>query len=217
MEESYLDKSNDYFSIIRKDIISFIGNEKDLNVLEIGAGTGKTLLELKKRGVANRISGFDIVDINSNKEKFDCFIIGNIENQPSPFDKKEFDIIILADVLEHLIDPEKTIQKLIPCLKKCGSFYISLPNIRNIKALYQIFLKGSFEYADSGILDRTHLRFYCKKDMIQLVSSFGELEIVKVESNLKHTSSIKTILNKLTFGVFEQFLSLQYFIKATLK
>ncbi|TRX37853.1 class I SAM-dependent methyltransferase [Flavobacterium sp. ZT3R18] len=217
MEESYLDKNNDYFSIVRKDIISFIGNEKDLNVLEIGAGTGETLLELKKRGVANRISGFDIVDINPNKEKFDCFIIGNIENQLSPFDKKEFDVIILADVLEHLIDPEKTIQKLIPCLRKGGSFYISLPNIRNIKALSQIFLKGSFEYADSGIFDRTHLRFYCKKDMIQLVSSFDELEIVKVESNLKHTSSMKTILNKLTFGVFEQFLSLQYFIKATLK
>jgi 2-polyprenyl-3-methyl-5-hydroxy-6-metoxy-1,4-benzoquinol methylase len=217
MEESYLDKSNDYFSIIRKDIISFIGIEKDLNVLEIGAGRGETLLELKKRGIANQISGFDIVDINPHKEKFDCFIIGNIENQQSPFDKKEFDVIILADVLEHLIDPEKTIEKLIPCLKKGGSFYISLPNIRNIKALYQVFLKGSFEYADSGIFDRTHLRFYCKKDMIQLVTLFDELEIVKVESNLKHISSIKTILNKLTFGVFEQFLSLQYFIKATLK
>lgn len=217
MEESYLDKSNDYFSIIREDIISFIGNEKGLNVLEIGAGTGETLLELKKRGVANRISGFDIIDINPNKEKFDCFIIGNIENQLNPFEKKEFDIIILADVLEHLIDPEKTIEKLIPCLKKGGSFYISLPNIRNIKVLYQIFMKGSFEYADSGILDKTHLRFYCKKDMIELVSLFHNLKIEKVESNLKHTYSKKSILNKLTFGFFEEFLSLQFFLKVKLE
>jgi 2-polyprenyl-3-methyl-5-hydroxy-6-metoxy-1,4-benzoquinol methylase len=217
MENSYLDKSNDYFSIVRKDIISFIGNERGLNVLEIGAGTGETLLELKKRGIANQISGYDIIDVNSNKEKFNHFIIGNIEIQPNPFEEKIFDIIILADVLEHLIDPTRTIEKLIPSLKKGGSFYISLPNIRNIKALYKIVFKGSFEYADSGIFDRTHLRFYCKKDMIQLVSSFIELEIVKIESNLMHTSSIKTILNNLTFGVFEQFLSLQYFIKVKLK
>lgn len=217
MEDSYLEKNKDYFSIIREDIISFIGNEKDLNILEIGAGAGETLLELKKRGIANQISGFDIVDINPNKEKFDCFIIGNIENEINLFDKSEFDIIILADVLEHLYDPEKTIQKLIPSLKRGGSFYVSLPNIRNIEALYQIFLKGSFKYTDSGIFDRTHIRFYCKKDVVGLMSLFDELEIVKIESNLNHISSIKSILNKLTFGFFEQFLSMQYFIKATLK
>ena len=217
MQESYLVKSKDYFSIIREDIISFIGNEKDLNILEIGAGSGETLLELKHRGIANKISGFDIVDINSNKKKFDHFVIGNIENQSNPFDKKEFDIIILADVLEHLYDPQKVIQKMIPSLKTGGSFYISLPNIRNVKALYQIFIKGSFEYEESGIFDKTHVRFYCKKDMIRLFSSFEELQIVKVESNLKHISSIKTALNKLTFGFFEQFLSLQYFIKVTVK
>lgn len=217
MEDSYLEKSKDYFSIIREDIISFIGNEKDLNILEIGAGAGETLLELKKRGIANQISGFDIVDINPNKEKFDRFIIGNIENEINPFDKKEFDIIILADVLEHLYDPEKVIQKLIPSLKRGGSFYISLPNIRNLEALYQIFLKGSFKYTDNGIFDRTHIRFYCKKDVVELMSLFDELEIVKIESNLNHISSIKSILNKLTFRFFEQFLSMQYFIKATLK
>lgn len=217
MVKSYLDKDNDYFSIVREDIISFIGNERNLDVLEIGAGTGETLLELKKRGVASRIFGFDIVDINSNKEKFDLFMIGNIENIESPFDRKGFDAIILADVLEHLVDPEQTIRKLIPCLKQGGSFYISLPNIRNIKALYQIFYKGSFKYTDSGIFDRTHLRFYCKNDMIQLVKLLDELKVVKVESNLRHTSSIKTTINKLTFGFFEQFLSLQYFIKATIK
>ncbi|WP_300977280.1 bifunctional 2-polyprenyl-6-hydroxyphenol methylase/3-demethylubiquinol 3-O-methyltransferase UbiG [Flavobacterium sp.] len=217
MVDSYLEKSKDYFSIIREDIISFIGNEKDLNILEIGAGTGETLLALKERGIASQISGFDIMDINPNKEKFDRFVIGNIENEINPFDKSEFDIIILADVLEHLYDPERAIRKLIPSLKRGGSFYVSLPNIRNIEALYQIFLKGSFKYTDTGIFDRTHVRFYCKKDIIELMGLFEELKIVKVESNLNHISSLKSILNKVTFSFFEQFLSLQYFVKMTLK
>lgn len=217
MVDSYLEKSKDYFSIIREDIISFIGNQKDLNILEIGAGSGETLLALKERGIATQISGFDIVDINPNKEKFDRFVIGNIENEINLFDKSTFDIIILADVLEHLYDPEKVIRKLIPSLKRGGSFYVSLPNFRNIETLYQIFIKGSFKYTDSGIFDKTHIRFYCKKDIIELMSLFDELKIVKVESNLNHISSLKSILNKVTFRFFEQFLSLQYFIKVTLK
>ncbi|MCD9574714.1 class I SAM-dependent methyltransferase [Flavobacterium soyae] len=213
MQESYLDKEKGYFSNIRKDIISFIGTSKDQTILEIGAGTGATLLELKNKGAAKIIMGFDIVDVNQNKEKFDSFIIGNIEQDNLPFELDYFDSILLPDVLEHLIEPQKTIQKLIPHLKKEGHFYISLPNIRNFEVFYKIFIKGSFEYTDEGIFDKTHIRFFCKKDMLKLMSLFPELEVQKIESNLKHLSSMKTTLNKITLGVFEQFLSTQYFLK----
>ncbi|SEN68928.1 Methyltransferase domain-containing protein [Flavobacterium sp. CF108] len=213
MQESYLDKEKGYFSNIRKDIVSFIGISKDQTILEIGAGTGATLLELKNKGVAKIIMGFDIVDVNQDKEKFDSFIIGNIEQGNIPFELDFFDSILLPDVLEHLVEPQKTIQKLIPHLKKEGHFYISLPNIRNFEVFYKIFIKGNFEYTDEGIFDKTHIRFFCKKDMLKLISLFPELKVQKIESNLKHLSSIKSTLNKITLGVFEQFLSTQYFLK----
>lgn len=213
MQESYLDKEKGYFSHIRKDIISFIGTSKDQTILEIGAGTGATLLELKNKGVAKIIMGFDIVDVNQNKERFDSFIIGNIEQENLPLELDFFDSILLPDVLEHLVEPQKTIQKLIPHLKREGHFYISLPNIRNFEVFYKIFIKGSFEYTDEGIFDKTHIRFFCKKDMLKLISLFPELEVQKIESNLKHLSSMKSTLNKITLGVFEQFLSTQYFLK----
>lgn len=213
MQKPYLEKEKEYFSNIRKDIISFIGSDKDLTILEIGAGSGATLLELKNRGNAKTIIGYDIVDVNKEKEKFDSFVIGNIEHDNIPFDLQFFDSIILADVLEHLVEPQNTIQKLIPHLKKGGHFYISLPNVRNFKVFYKIFIKGSFEYSDEGIFDKTHIRFFCKRDMLNLIHLFTELKVQKIESNLKHISSIKSTLNKLTFGVFEPFLSTQYFIK----
>lgn len=213
MQESYLDKEKGYFSHIRKDIISFIGTSKDQTILEIGAGTGATLLELKNKGVAKIIMGFDIVDVNQNKEKFDSFIIGNIEQENLPFELDFFDSILLPDVLEHLVEPQKTIQKLIPHLKRGGHFHISLPNIRNFEVFYKIFIKGSFEYTDEGIFDKTHIRFFCKKDMLKLITLFPELEVQKIESNLKHLSSMKSTLNKITLGVFEPFLSTQYFLK----
>lgn len=215
MQESYLEKEKEYFSNVRKDIISFIDADKDLSILEIGAGTGATLLELKNKGIAKKISGFDIVDVNQNKEKFDSFIIGNIEQDEIPFELNSFDSIILADVLEHLVEPQKTIQKLIPYLKKDGHFYISLPNVRNYLVFYKVFVKGSFEYTDEGIFDKTHIRFFCKRDMRNLINSIPELKLQKIESNLKHLSSIKSTFNKITFGLFEPFISTQYFLKVS--
>jgi len=219
MVEQYEVKQNeDYFSSIRKDVITFMGANKDLTILEVGAGTGATLTELKKTGVAKEIHAYDLVDVCKNKEYFNSFTIDNIEQQKElQFNKNYFDAIILADVLEHLLDAENTIAILLPYLKKDGAIYLSLPNIRYANALYKIVVKGSFEYEDFGIFDKTHLRFFCKKDMKKLFESFPELKIDKIESNLKNLKSKRTTLNKFTFGAFEEFLSLQFFLKVSFK
>lgn len=213
----YIDKPDEYFSNVRRDLISFIGNNnKGSIVLEVGAGSGATLLELKKSGIASKIYGYDIVDICLDKKEFEHFIVGNIELEEIPFNTK-FDIIILADVLEHLIEPEKVLEKLTPFLNQDGHIYISLPNIRYFKAIYQILLKGDFKYEEEGILDKTHLRFFCKKNMKELISYSSELELIKIQSCLNKSNSKKGLLNKFTFGIFEEFLSVQYFSKVKKK
>jgi len=213
----YNEKSTAYFSNTRKDLLSFIDkNYLGLTILEIGAGSGETLLELKKTGIANKIYGYDLVDICLNKSEFESFIVGNIEKDPIPFNEK-FDIIILADVLEHLVEPEKVLEKLISFLKKNGKIYISLPNIRNYKAMYNIFFKGDFKYEEEGVLDQTHLRFFCKKNMKALITKIDGLQLVETVSNLKHTKSKISTINNLTFGLFEGFFSLQYFLKVAKK
>jgi 2-polyprenyl-3-methyl-5-hydroxy-6-metoxy-1,4-benzoquinol methylase len=219
MIEHYLAKQEeDYFSSIRKDVISFMGKQKDLTLLEVGAGTGATLVELKRTGVAKEIHAYDLVDVCKDKEIFDSFLFGNIEEQKElPYQKEYFDAIILADVLEHLLDAKKSVKTLLPYLKKSGAIYISLPNIRYANALYKIVVKGSFEYEAFGIFDKTHLRFFCKSDMIALFNSIPELKIDIIESNLKNVTCKRTTLNSITFGAFEEFLSLQFFLKVSLK
>jgi 2-polyprenyl-3-methyl-5-hydroxy-6-metoxy-1,4-benzoquinol methylase len=219
MVEQYEIKKNElYFSNIRRDVISFMGKNKDLIVLEVGTGTGATLTELKQTGVAKEIHAYDLVDVCENKEYFDSFTIDNVEQQKElPFKKKYFDAIVLADVLEHLLDAENTIATLLPYLKNDGSIYVSLPNFRYANALYKVVVKGSFQYEDYGIFDKTHLRFFCKKDMQKLFESFPELKIDNIESNLKSIKCKRATLNKLTFGIFEEFLSLQFFLKVSLK
>lgn len=213
MKDLYLNKELNYFSTVRKDIITFIGDKKDLKILEIGAGSGATLLELKKTGVAKSIYGYDIMDLVADKDNFDMFCVGNIETEKIPFEKDFFDIIIIADVLEHLIEPQDTLKKITDHLKDSGEIYISLPNFRNYTVFNSIFLKGDFKYAEQGILDKTHIRFFCKKNIMQIATNIENLVLIEVISNLKFNKTKKSILNKITLGVFEEFLSLQYFLK----
>lgn len=86
--------------------------------------------------------------------------------------KEKFDLILLADILEHLENPLETLIILKKYLKKEGKFLISVPNIANFSIRLNLLL-GKFEYQDFGILDKTHLRFFIKitfEDLLQKAS-----------------------------------------------
>jgi 2-polyprenyl-3-methyl-5-hydroxy-6-metoxy-1,4-benzoquinol methylase len=216
MKHEYLNKSSEYFQHIRTDILSFMGSQRDLTVLEIGSGCGYTLMEMKRQGIAKSIHGNDIVETANDKSDFDSYVVGDIEQASLSYPPAHFDAIVFADVLEHLVDPKSVIHKLLPYLKPGGSFYASLPNIRYFAALYKIAVKGNFQYEELGIFDKTHLRFYCKSDMLELFDNIQHVRIDGIASNLHHINrNKKVVANKLTAGVLEQFLTFQYLIKAT--
>jgi len=169
------------------------------------------LIALKKFNKAQYIAGIDIVDIQE-KKSLDRFIRCDIEENVSslPFPENFFDVIICADVLEHLIDPWKVVKELKRYLKPEGYFIASIPNIREIKTMITIFLRGSFEYSDGGILDKTHLRFFCKKNMKDLFLE-ADYKIDKITHNF---SFKRNLANKLTLGFLEEFFVVQYLIVA---
>lgn len=217
---NYENKKGDYFANIRKDLVSIIENKKDLKILEIGAGFGETLFYLKKQGIASEAIGLDIFEEIEKKEeykKIDDFIFGNIEELELPQFNEYFDVIILADVLEHLIEPVMVLEKVKRYLKQDGEILVSMPNIRHYSAFVKIFIKGNFDYQESGLFDYTHRRFFCRKNIRELIES--NFKITKETSSLnfyKGKSGTK-IINTLTVGLFEEFLSVQYLYKAVKK
>ncbi|WP_412464799.1 class I SAM-dependent methyltransferase [Flavobacterium mekongense] len=213
---NYDKKASDYYSNIRKDIVGLIdSNLKGIKVLEVGAAYGATLDYLKQKGIATETVGIDLFEDTKNKQNYkstDRFIFGNIENlELSEFDNY-FDIILLPDVLEHLIEPKSALKKLKKCLKNDGNMIVSMPNIRHYSAFKQIFLKGDFRYEESGIFDYTHMRFYCRKNIQELMETSG-FKVVKQESSIKNFKgkSFTKAINLITFGIFEEFFSYQYF------
>lgn len=213
---NYDEKAPDYYSNIRKDILGLLpAGKKGLKVLEIGAAYGATLHYLKQNGIAAETVGVDLFEDTKNPQNYlpaNQFIFGNIEQIELPGFEKHFDLILLPDVLEHLIEPQKVLEKLQKHLKDDGIIILSMPNIRHYSAMVKIFFKGNFEYEESGLFDYTHMRFYCKKNIAALVRKSG-YTILQAESSIKNYKgkSMAKIINIITFGVFEEFFSYQYF------
>ena len=215
----YEQKGEFYFIQPRTDLISLIPKNADNRVLEVGAGGGYTLIEIKKQNLAREIIGVELMEIPNSRQSdpaIDKFVISDVEKNDLDFPDAYFDVILMGDVMEHLIDPWEFLKKASRVLKKGGILIASMPNIRYYPALIKIFIKGDFGYESHGLFDKTHFRWYCKKNMKDLFdtapmkcrSIFPRSRLYKV----KWTKGV--IFNKLTFGLFEEFLTLQYIIIA---
>jgi 2-polyprenyl-3-methyl-5-hydroxy-6-metoxy-1,4-benzoquinol methylase len=217
----YKDKVQQYFTNARFDLISLLPNNNNSKILEVGAGGGDTLIAIKELKLANEVVGielFDLPDTNQQNQNIDYLIIGDIEKPNFSLPEEYFDFIICGDVIEHLVDPWTAIEFLSKSLKPGGQFIVSMPNIRYYKAFIKIYIKGDFEYEEKGVFDKTHARFFCKKNMMALFEK-NKFSIDRVLP-LNFFSSIKGILyyfNKFTFSLFEEFINTQYVMVVTKK
>ena len=210
-------KDKNYFTGTRIDLIQLLPKNPKQKVLEIGAGGGDTIAYIKSNNLAEEVVGVELFEIpNSNQKNpvIDKFIFGNIEQIELPFEENYFDVIICGDVLEHLIDPWSVVDKLSNYLKKGGVVLASLPNIREMNTLIKIAFLGDFRYKEEGgVLDKTHLRFFCKKNIIDLLST-SKLKPIYNCPSFKYNPSQKSrkIMNILTLGLFQNFLTFQHLI-----
>lgn len=85
---------------------------------------------------------------------------------------EKFDTVLFGDVLEHTHNPERILREAKTLLKSEGRVIVSVPNIAHWKVRLAL-LFGRFEYQESGILDKTHLRFFTKKTAKQLLENSG--------------------------------------------
>jgi len=83
-----------------------------------------------------------------------------------------FDVVLFADVLEHLYDPLAALRKAIPHLREGGRVVASIPNIAQISVIYDL-LYGRFDYAKTVILDDTHIRFFTRRSVLDLFTKAG--------------------------------------------
>ncbi len=152
----------------------------DSKVLDLGCASGYFAKELLKKNC--RVWGIDAdkeAVAEAKKYCVDAKVMDLDEFSPR-FNRGAFDYILLLDVLEHLRNPDKLLKSLRNYLEKEGTIIISVPNVAFI-SLRLALLRGKFEYQKTGIMDESHLHFYTKKALIDLITKCG-LKIVDFDA-----------------------------------
>jgi 2-polyprenyl-3-methyl-5-hydroxy-6-metoxy-1,4-benzoquinol methylase len=206
----------DYFSGHRSDVADLVPREC-ARVLDVGCGNGGLGRNLRARGVT-QVFGVELnPDTASHLEGvYAGYWIGDVEQVVLPADMVPFDCIVFADVLEYLRDPWGTMARYLQRLKPGGYVVASIPNVRNIALLYNLIIRGRWHYEDSGLLDRTHLRFFTRREIMELFAAAG-LDVELVSENRERLSWKRRILATPLLALIPDMGVCQYLIRARSK
>jgi len=175
---SFYDEFNNNQYGSQTKVVELVGAGK--KVLEIGCASGRISKRLTENGC--KVVGVEIDANSSIKAKNFCHevVTCDIESlEDLDYHDNYFDVILFSNVLEHLKSPLNVLKKLKRYLKSDGYIVVAVPNIANIIIRIKL-LMGKFEYEDSGILDRTHLRFFNEKNAKDLLYQAG-FNIIKFD------------------------------------
>lgn len=142
-------------------------------VLDVGCASGYLAEKYAARGC--RVFGIESDAANAERARRFCenVVVGDIESAddraklPAPFD-----FVVFGDVLEHLRDPWEVLAATRALLADDARVIASIPNIAHWSARREIAL-GRFPYAESGLFDRTHLRFFTRASARALAQAAG--------------------------------------------
>lgn len=207
---------DDYYKGARLDVAGLVP-EGCSSVLDIGCGYGGLGRILRSRGVAHVFG----VELNPSAAShlagvYSDYWIGDVEQIRLPADIAPFDCIVFADVLEHLREPWGSMAQYLQRLRPGGYVVASIPNVRNIALLYNLIVRGRWRYEDSGLLDRTHLRFFTRREIMELFAAEG-LEVELVSENREQLSWKRRILAAPLLALIPDLGVCQYLIRARRK
>lgn len=192
---------------IRNDLIGLIKepSEKNIRILEIGCACGATLLKLKYIYPKSELYGIELNQGSAKiAEHFAHIQAADIEGQDLEYPCNYFDYIIMGDVLEHLKDPWSALSNLKKHLKSHGKFVASIPNIMHFSVISNL-LNGNWTYEDSGILDRTHYRFFTIKEVNDMFLQAGYCNIITHNIYVNMSENDVSFVNKLCSLTSEQY------------
>lgn len=166
-------------------VVRLVGSSK--RVLELGCGPGSITKLLTEHGQC-RVTALELDPDAISKAACYCEAIMqadlNSVEWPHLLDGAEqFDVIVAADVLEHLYDPWTTLKRMAGFINAGGHLVISLPHVGHA-AVVSCLINGDFEYRDWGLLDRTHIRFFGLKNIEDLFAQ-ADLKIIEARYVVK--------------------------------
>jgi 2-polyprenyl-3-methyl-5-hydroxy-6-metoxy-1,4-benzoquinol methylase len=191
-QASYGSKPEEYFGKPRRDYVAALPVSNTAAILEIGCGDGATgALALAERKCATYV-GIELFESMAlrAKDRLTDVLVGDVETMALPLAPASFDVLIASEVLEHLIDPGAVLKRLVPLMRPGALVFASSPCLAhwsNIVGLVQ----GRFDYTETGMMDRTHLRWFTPNSFAGMFRDAG----FTVDS----TAPLNTLSSKASF------------------
>lgn len=182
-------KANRYFTVVDATLannthalqLQLVGHDND--VLELGCAAGHMTRALRDEGC--RVVAVEVdAEAAQFAEEFAERVIVEDLSQPealATLGEATFDVVLAGDVLEHLPDPLTLLRRCRKLLRPDGYLVASVPNIAHVDVRLAL-LHGRWQYRDWGLLDRTHLRFFTRLSLNELLhtAGFAPVEIRRV-------------------------------------
>jgi len=146
----------------------------NVTVLDIGAGNGLLGQLFQASGKTIIIDGVEPSDYASQiaKKHYRKLFNGCLSSFVGELKNRSYDYIVLADVIEHIVDPVEFIGEIKSIMHDNTKLIFSIPNVAYGSIRINL-LFGEFQYSDSGILEKTHLRFYTEPTVRDLMNCSG--------------------------------------------
>jgi len=170
----YSRKPRRYFSSFRSDFLSALPDNPTGSILEIGCGTGELGEAAFQMGKCERYCGIEIdpVAAAEARTRISEVIEGDVETLPFTWQDESFNVLIASEVLEHLKDPWTTLRRLKQLLTPGAVVLASSPNVAHWRVV-KMLLRGRWDLTETGVMDRTHLRWFTPATYCQLFESAG--------------------------------------------
>ena len=210
---AYRHKAPAYFSGARHDFVRRLPKDATASVLEVGCGTGATGALALASGRAQRYTGIELFEsaaVEARKVLTEV-ITGDVERLELDFGPAAFDALIMSEVLEHLVEPQRALEKLLRSVRPGGLVLASSPNIAHWRVIREL-INGRFNLADQGVFDRTHMRWFTPSTFAAMFHDAG----LRIESLGPVTafSERTQVISRLTKGRYDHLFMTQIQISA---
>ena len=193
----YDNKDEGYYTNKREEMLDFLPSSVK-TVLDVGCADG-SFSKIVKDKVNAEVWGIEFMPKEAKKAevKIDKVFTGTCEDSIEKLPDHYFDVIYFNDILEHLVDPYTVLENIKSKLSANGIVISSIPNMRYHSAIKSLVLNKDWKYADHGIMDKTHLRFFTKKSIYNMYVDAGYK--VEIHKGIRATKSIKPWLYNILF------------------
>jgi 2-polyprenyl-3-methyl-5-hydroxy-6-metoxy-1,4-benzoquinol methylase len=201
----------DYGGLVHEQKIGLL-REPLGRVLDVGCAEGANAEVLRRRG-ATHLAGIELDEAFAAKarERYDEVVQGAVPDDLR-WPDESFDTVLCYDILEHLYDPWGVAKRLADLLRPGGQLHLSIPNARSKELWLPLLREGRFRYQPEGIMDVTHVRFFGRRDAVEMLEGAG-LEVVSVD-HAAPESKKRAVASALTRGWIMEFLTIQWYVLA---